>query len=137
MSEDYCIYKLLTKNYLIPLTIIVGYIGYNFYQTNRNESNSGDSSIDDEPPKKYICGALGEVSNNDEELKLIISEYLDKQHDYTGDFEIIKAQRQVVAGIKYIVEIKKADDETNTKLSFIHRAWKEDKFEDLQNTSTL
>ena len=111
------IYNFFKNNYVIPLSLLVGYIGYSYYKLSNNKKNN-----------KFICGAINNIDNNDTNLKEIITEFLLKYHNYEGNYEILSAQSQVVAGIKYTVEIKKEGEEDSNTYTFVYKVWEEEKF---------
>lgn len=115
------IYKFLKNNYVIPLSVLVGYVGYVGYSYYRTICNNVSKN-------KYICGAVNEIDNNDKDLKEIVTEFLLKHHNYDGNYEILLAKSQVVAGIKYTVEIKKEGQEDSNTYTFVYKVWEEEKF---------
>jgi hypothetical protein len=113
MIESYCPFK---KNYIYPLAIVVGYIGYVLYK----KYNTGV-----ETKKNYIAGGISTVDIKCNELNKIIKNFLNKHHEYKDNFKIIKGTQQVVAGIKYNITIEK-QNKKEIIINFVYRPWLND-----------
>ena len=108
-----CIFSIFKEINLLSFILMISSLGFLYYHSGVNKKKE----------IKYIAGAVKTIEKEDKELELIIKEYLNKYHNFDGKFEIISAQTQIVAGIKYMVKIKKEGKENIENLEFIYKAW--------------
>ena len=115
------VFSIFKEINLLSFILIISSLGFLYFH----------NSVNKKKEIKYIAGAVKNIDKEDEELIHIIKEFLNIYHHFNGKFKIISAKTQIVAGIKYIVTIKKEGKENIENLQFIYKAW-EKKFEFIQ-----
>ncbi|KAK9508519.1 hypothetical protein O3M35_006059 [Rhynocoris fuscipes] len=76
--------------------------------------------------KREVCaGCASDADSNDPNLKTLLIAILAERNDQSEVIRVVKATKQVVAGIKYVVEFE-ARAEGQSKIcdtTFVHQPW--------------